>query len=176
LIKQQFFYNNQEIMRIYHDGFDDYPIHRTIYQEEKLSAGTIVFKESWIDTLDLEEISYHCHAEGFLPSQHDKNPYVALCCNYKEFITMDKQWVEKMIDEQPQLFDEIAQYIKKWSNFNLHKSPYTLGNILIFTPTKIEVKKILSKENKRNFQLHVLQNGYGELMCIAKFKFNNNNC
>jgi len=55
LIKHQFFYNDQEIMRIYHDGFDDYPIHRTIYQEEKLSSGTIVLKECWIDTFDSKE-------------------------------------------------------------------------------------------------------------------------
>ncbi len=172
MIKQQFFYNDQEIMRIYHDGFDDYPRHRTIHHEEKLSSGTIVFHESWIDNLDSEVISYDFLVEGFLPSQHDKNPYGTLCCDYKEFITEEKSWIQEMLSTNSQLFNEISDFLQKWSGFNLRKSPYTLNNVLVFTPTKIEIEKTLSKENERNLHLTILRNDYGEITCIAKFKLN----
>lgn len=170
MIKQQFFYNEDEILRLYHKGFDDYPRNRMLEQEEDVTGGAVILREGWIDNLEGEVISYDHEVSGFLPSNDDKNPYTTYCCDYKEFITMHKKFLEDGRIQNPETFREISDFIKKWSGFDLKKVPFSYHNVLIFTPTEINVEKKLSKENDGNISLKIIENKHGDLTCIAKFK------
>lgn len=172
MIKQQFFINDSEIFRLYHNGFEDYPINRNIEHSESITGGKVKFRESWIENIEDEVINHDNLAHGFLPINHSKNPYSTLCCEYQEFITYQKDFIKdgKVINLKQ--FNEICDFVKKWCGFNLRESPFSINNILIFTPTNINIKPKLDKEKGRILKLLIPFNEYGGLICVAKFKLN----
>jgi hypothetical protein len=169
LIKQQFLLNGEEILRIYHNGFEDYPRDRKVKQ---INENNIIFEEYWVDSLESEPIPYDNISKGFLPSSHEKNPYSTFCCDFEEYITYEKQFLENNRIKHPALFEIICLFVKKWSGYNLKQSPYSLNNVIVFNPIKIDVDKKLCKENERHIHLSVSEHVYGKLTCIAKFKQN----
>ncbi|OAH54616.1 hypothetical protein AWH48_08475 [Domibacillus aminovorans] len=172
MIKQQFFLNSFEVLRLYHDGFDDYPKERQLYECADIKEGIIEFRESWIVNLEDETIPYDNIANGFLPSDHAKNPYGTLCCEYQEFLIYQKEIIKDGQIVQPAQFREVCEFVSKWCGYDLKKSPYSINNILIFTPTDVLLEKTLDRKNDRMLNVSILQNGYGELTCISKFKQN----
>jgi len=164
--------NDQEVLRIYHDGFEDYPKGRNIYQEIELTQGKAIFKEHWIDSLN-ELIVFDTQTSGFLDLNHVKNPYETYCCDYQEFITYEKDFLKNNEIANVSQFKELSEFVKKWSGYNLEKSPYSYNNILTFKPKKIEIELTKSQENQQKLNLEILHNKYGEtLTCIIKFKYN----
>ncbi|WP_281863122.1 VPA1262 family N-terminal domain-containing protein [Planomicrobium okeanokoites] len=170
MIKQQFFYNDEEILRLYHNGFLDYPNDQRMEKIDEIKDGQVILKECWIENLEDEVISYDYLASGFLSSSDEKNPYGTYCCDYKEFITDQKSLVVDGRLENPDIFRQISDFIKKWSGFDLNKAPFSSHNVLIFTPTETSVELNLCKENDRHISLKLIENQNGILTCIAKFR------
>jgi hypothetical protein len=170
MIKQQFLLNGKEFLRIYHDGFQDYPQGREISQTETLAEGNIEFHELWIANLTGESISYDNVTSGFLPLDHSKNPYGTLCCHFKEFIRYEKSVIKGGKIENPVHFRKVRDFVKKWAGFDLNKAPYSMNNVLLFEPTRIQLDKKIDAQNERILKLSIMENGYGELTGVIKFK------
>ncbi|RSK28822.1 hypothetical protein EJF36_19150 [Bacillus sp. HMF5848] len=171
MIKQQFFLNDKEMLRIYHHGFDDYPKERLLREYASIDENRIEFKEMWIENIQREEILYDTVTNGFLHADHVKNPYGTLCCEYQEFIVYQKNHlIENGQIAQIASFRGICEFVKKWSGFNLKQSPFSIQNVLVFSPTNILLEKNLYPNNERIIELSLQHNGYEELTCVAKFK------
>ena len=172
MIKQQFLFNNTEILRLYHSNFGDFPKDRFLRQGQVIDEGTITFIETWIENIEEEKIEYDLISSGFLSCQHKKNPYSTLSCHYQEFITTNKDFVKDGHIIDISWFDQVKNFIKKWSNFDLHQSPFSLYNVLTYYPTNIEIDTSLDREDDRIINMKLSENDYDNLICHAKFKRN----
>lgn len=171
MIKQILYFDDMELLTLYHNGFEDYDINRKIEKKVRIGNNSITFFESYIDNLNGEEIEADDIMQGFLYVSHKRNPYSSYCCDYREYIVYDKaSWQENLLEDKG-LFRKISKATRKWSGFDLSKNPLTIGNTLIFTPCFID----LDIRCDQNNSIHVdfLENIYEKLIIIVKFKFNN---
>lgn len=170
MIKQQIYLDGKEFLCIYHDGFTDYPKNRELIQTESLEGTKIEFHESWIDNLKDELITFDNVFTGFLQLNDDKNPYNSFCCQFEEFIIYEKPLIKNEVIENLNFFKEITNFIKKWTGLDLYKVPYLMNNIIIFKPTKLQLKMRMDDQNNRKLKIKLLENGYEELIGVIKFK------
>lgn len=164
LIQQVFKYDGVEILRIFHENFDDEPSgsHITSSQVKSLQ-----FIESKLDQLPDEVLSFDTSVAGFLPCQHPKNPYSTYSCNYRELISLNKNYIESGIISDPALFNQISEFVLEWSGFKLKDSPYSLYNTLFFSNTMIELDM---RQEKNNVKVDVKKSAQSELILMMKFK------
>lgn len=176
MIKQIFYYDNKIILQVYHENFPNYQRHEKLHKTKQLDEGKVELREYWIEELERENTIYDSIAHGFLHVNHSKNPYSTLCCNYKEFITYDKD-SELIKDKQVTNIKEfklLAEFVKKWCGYDLLKSPFSLNNTLFFKPAEINPKISLDDNNEKVLKLIVPESRYSKLMCITKFKQGDN--
>lgn len=173
MIKQQILFDNEEILRIYHDDFKDYPKDRKLYYKKEVKGHIIEFKELYITNITEEEIHYDEEIDGFLYKNHNKNPYTTYCCYYREFINYRKKDFIERIMKDKKIFNTISDFIKQWTGFNLRTSPFSIYNILIFTPSFIDIKMKLDRKNQKSIYIYILENPYTKLTISVKFKINN---
>lgn len=173
MIKQQILFDGEEILKIYHKGFTDYPMDRKLNHKQNINNHTLELKESFIQDISKEEVIYDDKIVGFLHKEHGKNPYSTYCCNYTEFINYDKgEFIDELIEDK-KTFGQVKDFIEQMTGIKLDKSPYIIFNTLIFTPTDIELDMRLDKENPNNIQVEILTNPYFEHTLIIKFKMDN---
>lgn len=131
LVKQSFTYNNEKLVTIYHIGLESPHTDLEFAKENSFSLSEETIDDSHIESQNTLII------EGFLPLFHPKNPYSTYCCNYREEIY--GTYEEKMHLFNSSQFNDISQFVKKWSGLDLQRTPLSLFNTLILRPTEYVV-------------------------------------
>src|SRR5690625_428672 len=174
LIRQQFFLDDIEILRLYHNGFTDFPTERKLEKRKEITGGVIKLNESLVDDFKNEEIHYDAIVSGFLPVDHFKNPYNRLSTHYKEFITYKTDVIDKDKVKDIAQFLQIAEFVQQWSSYDLKNFPFSLYNTILFSPTDVYVSFLSDKDNEQTLKIDLSYKTDETLMCIAKFKYNEN--
>lgn len=141
MIKQEFYWDNEIILTIIHEKMENKIKDRTIIEKTKISNHKIIFKEFFDENNKLEEFEYDFIIEGFLECKNAKNPYSNYSTYYKEYVNQENTPLtnKQKLSINTKIFEELYKFIKEWSNFNL--TPSSIGNLLVFSPIKIEVER-----------------------------------
>lgn len=166
MIKQTFKVNNQIILTLFHREFYEYPKARKI--EEKLEVGnyTIYFRECWVEPDETFEIQYDTSSSQFLEVENEKNPYSSLCCNYEEYIIIEKTEICKALLKDITVYRKLCEFVQEYSGYDLLKSPYSVNNTLIFTKTEISVEK-----SKNDGMIKITLNKPDDYEVLINFKY-----
>lgn len=146
MVKQQIFLDDILLLTIFHETMDYGIEGRVVSESENTNFGKLVFIEETVEAIG--EIKFDEVNEGFLENQNKKNPYYSYSVYFKEFIRYYKPLFENgNLKIESKNFNLICNFIEKKSGYNLTENPYSIGNILIFRPSKIECEYFDYKEN-----------------------------
>lgn len=137
MIKQEIFLDNLLLLTIFHEDMDYGVEDRLINDLEDTSFGELKFVEEIVEEIGL--ITFDEVNQGFLESRNKKNPYYSYSVYFKEFIKYDKPLFEDgKLKVENEKFNLICDFIERKSGYNIIETPYSIGNVLIFKPNKIE--------------------------------------
>ena len=126
----------------------------------------VFFKEFCNEKNEIGNFEYNFVIEGFLDCNNKKNPYNNYSTLYREFVNQEDNVLIKnknlLIDVET--FQELCKFIKGFSNFNL--TPYTIGNLLVFSPIKINVES----HNSENYPYLTIRGTDTRGTALVKFK------
>lgn len=171
MIIQEVFWDETKILTIIHEKMDDdeFSKERNLNENININDHIISFKEYYSDENCLENFEYEFKIEGFLECQNHKNPYSTYSTFYKEFVNQDDNLLvsnnEIQINQND--FEELIEFIKKYTNLAI--SPYSIGNIFIFSPIKINV----NSHNSKNFPYLIINGIDTKGIAFVKFKLDN---
>ena len=146
MIIQELYWDDKKILTIIHEKIESDIKDRTLIEETEILGHNIIFKEFYNDETKIENFEYDFKIEGFLECNNAKNPYSDYSTFYKEFVNQENNPLinNQQLSIDMENFKEICEFVKEWSNFNLTTS--SIGNLLVFSPMKIEVKSHNSKK------------------------------
>lgn len=146
MVKQQIFLNDILLLTIFHETMDYGIEGRVVSESEDTYFGTLIFIEETVEAIG--EIKFDEVNEGFLENQNKKNPYYSYSVYFNEFIRYDKPLFENgNLKIESKTFNLICNFIEKKSGYKVTENPYSIGNVLIFKPSKIECKYFEHKKN-----------------------------
>ena len=166
MIIQEFYWDDEKILTIIHEKMENKIKDRTLLEETEISNHKITFKEFYNENDKIEDFEYNFLIEGFLECDNAKNPYINYSTFYKEFVNQENNLLinNHRLSIDIENFKELCKFIKEYSNFNL--TPSSIGNILVFSPTKIEVKS----HNSENFPYLTIEGSDAQGTAFVKFK------
>lgn len=171
MIRQTFEINNQIILTIFHRGFHEYPKERQIEEKLEISNHTVYFKECWFEPEKSFEIQYDTSNTQFLEIENEKNPYSSLCCNYEEYIIIEKNEICKALLKDTIAYRKLCEFVIELSGYNLLKNPYSINNTLIFRKTTVSIEK---SNNNGLVKISLEKQDDYELLVNIKYKILNN--
>jgi len=140
MIIQEVYWEDEKILTIIHENMNDKIKSRNIEKATEIMGNKVFFKEFYNEKKDIGNFEYDFEIKGFLDCNNKKNPYNNYSTIYREFINQEDNILIKnkdlLIDVET--FQELCKFVKDFSNFNL--TPYTIGNLLVFSPIKINVE------------------------------------
>ncbi|MBQ9013177.1 MAG: hypothetical protein IJ094_06390, partial [Bacilli bacterium] len=146
MVKQQVFLNDILILTIFHETMDCGAEGRVVNESEDTDFGKLTFIEETVETIG--DIKFDEVNEGFLENKNKKNPYYSYSVYFSEFIRYDKPLFENgNLKIESKIFNLICNFIEKKSGYKVTENPYSIGNVLIFKPIKIECKFFEYKKN-----------------------------
>ena len=146
MVKQQVFLNDILILTIFHETMDCGAEGRVVNESEDTDFGKLTFIEETVETIG--DIKFDEVNEGFLENKNKKNPYYSYSVYFSEFIRYDKPLFENgNLKIESKIFNLICNFIEKKSGYKVTENPYSIGNVLIFKPSKIECKFFEYKKN-----------------------------
>ncbi|CEN23964.1 VPA1262 family N-terminal domain-containing protein [Paraclostridium sordellii] len=166
MLRQQIFLDDVLLLTIFHDTMDSGLASRFINESENTDFGELKFIEELVGevgTINFDEVN-----QGFLENKNKKNPYYSYSVNFKEFISYDKPLFEDgNLKVESEIFTFICDFIGRKSGYKIIESPYSIGNVLIFRPNKIECNYFEYKKNISGIEVKGLSN---ESITIVKLK------
>ncbi|APT76054.1 hypothetical protein LN42_06410 [Marinitoga sp. 1137] len=190
VIKQEFVLKQNEddkihVLTIYHNlkNFDYYQemSKRNISKEINVAKDlTLIFTEKYISRQEIEEEKNSIkvsklRVEGFLGDQmtFSKNPYINKSTYFMEILKMNKDEIFDLIPENSEVFNEICKWVYELSGFNLKDNPYSIGNVLFFEATGVEVDLERVKNNPQNIKLSIRYNlnEIEKMTAVLTFRF-----
>lgn len=158
MIKQEILVDGVIILTIFHDKWGDEDFIEKVIEEE-ISDKTVLFKEYNVLSFDENDFEYDYCIKGFLNTNNDKNPYNLLSTNYIEYI--------KNIDFYMDDFISLVNFVKEYTGYVITNE--SIGNVLFFSPIKIEVSSISSN----NISTLNIKCNLENISIIILFKLNN---
>lgn len=166
MIRQQLFLDDILLLTIFHENMDSGLDSRFINESENTDFGELKFIEETVE--EIGRISFDEVNQGFLENKNKKNPYYSYSANFKEFIRYDKPLFEEgNLKVKSEIFISICDFIGRKSGYKIIESPYSIGNVLIFKPNKIECNYFEYKKNISGIEVKGLSN---QSITIVKLK------
>lgn len=166
MIRQQLFLDDILLLTIFHENMDSGLDSRFINESENTDFGELKFIEETLE--EIGRISFDEVNQGFLENKNKKNPYYSYSVNFKEFIRYDKPLFEEgNLKVKSEIFISICDFIGRKSGYKIIESPYSIGNVLIFRPNKIEFNYFEYKKNILGIEVKGLSN---QSITIVKLK------
>ena len=166
MIIQEIYWEDEKILTIIHENMDDKIKTRNIEEATEIMGKKVFFKEFCNEKNEIGNFEYNFVIEGFLDCNNKKNPYNNYSTLYREFVNQEDNVLIKnknlLIDVET--FQELCKFIKGFSNFNL--TPYTIGNLLVFSPIKINVES----HNSENYPYLTIRGTDTRGTALVKFK------
>ena len=166
MIIPEIYWEDEKILTIIHENMDDNIKTRTIEESTEIMGKKVFFKEFCNEKNEIGNFEYNFEIDGFLDCNNKKNPYNNYSTLYREFINQEDNILIKnknlLIDVET--FQELCKFVKDFSNFNL--TPYTIGNLLVFSPIKINVES----HNSEKFPYLTIEGSDTKGTALVKFK------
>lgn len=145
MIENRIVFDGEDILCVYHKGFDDVDI---INHKEctTLDGKLLEFIERKVDSdVVLNEVSSLVSIQGVLSTGEDLNPYgdmaSAHCSHY--IVTKKPSFLfyrDAFTSNDANILIELLDFINTYCGLQLKKYPLHLGDIFIFEPTLVEVR------------------------------------
>lgn len=167
MIVQSFKLNNEKLIDIYHKLDSKQYKNRTLLKESK-NVSNLIFEEKIIEVLAPSE--HWSILEGYLDSDHDKNPYHSWSTKFTEYLSTDNPLFDSnklMIEEQK--YEFICDFIKEHSGYNISEYPMSFGNTVIFEPYYFDIKLDRLENDLTSIEILGLTD---DCMSIVKLKKN----
>ncbi|MDQ0495771.1 MULTISPECIES: hypothetical protein [Paenibacillus] len=140
MLKNTISYAGENILTVYHKGFDEDVKNRHLKTKEKLGRFQLIFEEKVVPDEEVENISYNgWKMEGLLSQGAVLNPYRKGACAFVEqFISLDKprrlfsNTEEYSLKVDVPTFQQICSFIEKYIGIDLLKAPLCFGNTFIY--------------------------------------------
>lgn len=169
MIRQTIFFNDDLLLTIIHKHMDSGIDSRLVSDLEITAFGELKFVEELLE--EVGDITYDEINQGFLENQNKKNPYYSYSVNFTEFIKYDKPLFE---DDQLTIdhdnFQRICDFIEEKTGYKIIENPFSIGNIIVFEPNKIEINYFRYKDNISGIEVKGLSS---KSTTIIKFKNEN---
>lgn len=140
MVKNTISYKGENIITIYHKGFDTDLGKRNLRKIEKIGFFNVKFEEKVVDETEIEKIKeWDWKVEGLLELGDKLNPYGESACAYMEqFVRLKKpkclfDYKDKyLLKIDIETFKNICNFTRKYTGIDFEKNPMNLGDILIY--------------------------------------------
>ncbi|MBR1398172.1 MAG: hypothetical protein IJ563_11670 [Selenomonadaceae bacterium] len=158
MIKETITYGRQNILTVYHRGFDEETKKRRLKINEKIGRYRIIFEETYIPDENFKIPDDYVWKNEFLLKPDDTiNPYHGgtCCAKMLEYFYAQKPKYMFRYNNKDNQYDfaielndilKINEFTKKYTGMDLKKYPLGYGNIFIFEPHLIDIKRTKDKQ------------------------------
>ncbi|MFM9279244.1 hypothetical protein [Paenibacillus jiagnxiensis] len=149
MIKNTVSYAGENILTVYHKGFDEDVNDRHLKTTEKLGRFKLTFEEKVVPDDEVEKISYNgWKLKGLLGKQAVLNPYNEGACAFVEqFVSIDKPRCLFIDDKEYLLkvdiltFQKICSFTKRYIGIDFLKIPLSFGNTFVYSYSQINLHR-----------------------------------
>lgn len=158
MIKETITYGSQNMLTIYHHGFDEECNNRRLKINEKIGRYRIIFEETYIPDKNFKIPDDYIRKNEFLLKPDDPiNPYNGgtYCAKMIEYFYAQKPKYMFRYNNKDNQYNfaielndilKINEFTKKYTGMDLTKYPFKYGNTFIFEPHLINIELIKDRQ------------------------------